>query len=143
MGKTMPKLTINAFIDKHRTGTCVLFQFFDYKIAKDRARKAKQPFTGTDGKTIPTPMQVVTKLVPSFAKGDYAIQSDGEDKRMGVKLHVIFSDPAEALRLAKIFHPAAEMKHFKQTLLAPCATGVNVPVADSDHFRIAKQLGLF
>ena len=64
----MPKLAINAFINKHKTGTCVLFQFFDYKIAKDRARKAKQPFTGSGGKEIPTPMAVISKLVASFAK---------------------------------------------------------------------------
>lgn len=139
----MPKLAINAFIDKHKTGTCVLFQFFDYKNAKDRARKARKPLTGTGGKTVPTPVQVITKLVASFAKGDYAIKSDGEDKQTGIKLRVILADPAEALLLAKKCEPGTEAKHFKKTPLEPCATGVSVTVDAADHFGIAKKLGLF
>jgi hypothetical protein len=50
----------------------------------------------------------------STSKGDYAIKSDGEDKQTGVRLHVIFSDPKEALQLAKKFEPGTEERHLKR-----------------------------
>lgn len=138
----VPKLTVSVFVNKHKSGTCVLLQFFDFKRMKDAARKAKRPLETNEGKEIPTPSQMITKLVATFAKGDYAIQSVGEDARTGVKIQVTLKDPNEALHLVKIFHPASDARHFKPGDGKPCASGIAITVEDSDHFREANRLGL-
>jgi hypothetical protein len=138
----MPKITINQFITKHTTGVCVLLQFFDYKRDKDAARKARRRMLTVEGKEIPTPSQVITKLVASFAKGDYALQSLGESERTGVRLQVIFKDPAEAQQLAKVFAPAAQESSFKRGDGKPCSSGLSLAVDGSDQTRIAKEFGL-
>jgi hypothetical protein len=139
----MPKLTNNAFITKHTSGTCVLLQFFDFKRLKDAARKAKRPLTTTEGKDVPTPSQVITALVAAFAKGDYTIQSQGEHARTDVRLRVMFSDLQEALELAKMFGPLAKAESFQRGDGRPCARTVAVVVEGEDQMKLAKQLGLF
>lgn len=63
----MPKLALNAFIKKYKTGNCIGFSFYDYKPGRRRERAT--------GKQLPTLNQVVAAFARQAVKGDYMVAS--------------------------------------------------------------------
>lgn len=60
-----PKLALNAFIKKYKTGNCIGFWFYDYKPGRRRERAT--------GKQLPTPNQIVAAFARQAVKGDYMV----------------------------------------------------------------------
>jgi|SRR5882724_6481806 len=136
----MPKKSADDFIKQHKIGVCVTLQFLDYYRSQAAFRKANKPFLRKDGRSIPTPSKLMALLLKTIAKGDYAIQSVGQNARQGVMLRVLFKEHAEALRFAKVFLPLAEGKSFVRVTEGPCVATVNAWVEVKDWDRLIEQL---
>jgi hypothetical protein len=105
----------NDFIEKHRNGVCVDLSFIDYYRARAAAQKAGRPFLTNEGKNIPTPSQLLSKLVGTCAKSDFAVQALYNRAETGVVIRVMFKQRSEALYLAKLFQPATLSQHFQRS----------------------------
>ncbi len=110
----MAKLTRNAFIEKHQTGTLVGFDFADFRTLKSASssptkkpvKKPRKPqyrlLRGREkstGKIFPTPNQIITALAKASLKSDYFIESDVA----GTVQALFIADEAEAKALADRF----------------------------------------
>jgi hypothetical protein len=136
----MPKKAADDFIKQHRTGVCVTLQFLGYYRAQAGARKAGRPFLRRGGRSIPTPSKLIALLLKTMAKGDYAIQSVGQNAKQGVLLRVLFKEPAEALQFVKEFLPLAEAKSFVRVTEGPCVATINAWVDAEDWKRLVDRL---
>ena len=82
----------------------------------------------------------MSMLLKMLAKGDYAIQSAGQNARQGVLLRVFFNEPAEALQFAKVFLPLADAKSLVRVTEGPCVSTINAWVEANDWERLVNQL---
>jgi hypothetical protein len=110
-----------------------MLSFDDYKRARAEARKIRRPFLTNNGKNIPTPHQVVSKLASKTTKNDYAIQSFA-----GSVIRIMFSDQADADAFAKSF----VVSPFKRGDGRPCTVVAGGVVDGRDQTALAKRLGL-
>jgi hypothetical protein len=142
----MAKLSRNAFIEKHKNGTLVGFDFVDFRLRKKPPKKkpAKQPkpqfkllrvHERSTGKILPTPSQIIAALAKTVLKSDYFIESGVA----GTVQALFIADEAEAKALADKF-PCGQTKRGD----GKPATLVFSAVVDSNRAEeLARQLKLF
>ena len=117
----MAKLARNAFIEKHKQGTLVGFDFADFRVLKTSTRSAakrpaKQPkkpqykllrtHEKATGKIFPTPNQIIAAMAKAVLKSDYFIESG----IAGTVQALFIADDAEANKLADRFPHGAPKK---------------------------------
>jgi hypothetical protein len=131
----MPKLSWNAFINKHKGGACIEFGFIDYAALQASMRKvrAKGGRIVKSGKTLPTPNAVITKMAADKVTGDYTIKAEGALQTL-------------------LFANAEEAKHFATGLKAtmkpttpdrPCTAAYQLAINMDGHRAWATKYGLY
>jgi len=144
----MAKLTRNAFIEKHKKGTLIGFDFADFRLRKKPAatkkKSARQPkpqfkllrvHERSTGKILPTPNQIIAALAKADLKSDYFIESG----IAGTVQALFIADETEAKALAGNFaHGRPKEGDGKP------ATLVFSAVVDADKAKaLARRLKLF
>lgn len=124
---SVPKLALNAFIKKYKTGNCIGFSFYDYKPGRRRERAT--------GKQLPTPNQVVAAFARQAVKGDYMVASH----KPAVQL-LVFADDKEALAIATKLKCQRGAAGGPETF---CKATVGCNIAEDRHVDMAIALGLF
>ena len=144
----MAKLSRNAFIDKHKNGTLVGFDFADFRLRKTppAAKKApaKQPkpqfkllrmHERSTGKILPTPRQIIGALAKTVLKSDYFIESDFAGSVQGL----FIADAAEAKALADKFPHGQPKRGDGRPATLIFSTVVDLNRAE----ELARQLKIF
>jgi hypothetical protein len=145
----MSKLTRNAFIEKHRQGTVLGFDFADFRRVKSPTRQpAKRGLTKprgsqyqrvklrekSTGKDFPTPNQIITAFAKRVLKSDYFIES----KLAGTMQAVFIADDAEAKAVANEF-PHGPPKPGDGR---PARLGISVVIDEQRALGMARALEL-